>query len=127
MPYLDIAGKVAANLSCRTGHPYENLHQIAVMGIIETSRRYARVRGPFRPYIRTYVNCEVYHFLRDKGFLIKLPASWRELHARGSQADAVGYRRSQVPGKLGVTLAKWREMVEGCGQRVVAFEIEIGE
>jgi len=97
------------------------------MGIIETSRRYARVRGPFRPYVRTCANCEVYHFLRNKGFLIKLPASWGELHTRGSQADAVGYRPSQVPGKLGVTLAKWREMVEGCGQRVVAFEIEIGE
>ncbi len=49
---------MAANLSRRTGHRYENLHQIVVMGIIETSRRYARVRGPFRPYIRTYVNCE---------------------------------------------------------------------
>ncbi len=53
---------MAAYLSCRTGHPNENLHQIVVMGIIETSRRYARVRGPFRPYIRTYVNCEVYHY-----------------------------------------------------------------
>ncbi len=52
---------MAANLSRRTGHPYENLHQIVVMGIIETSRRYARVRGPFRPSIRTYVNCEVDH------------------------------------------------------------------
>ncbi|MEI7666739.1 MAG: sigma factor, partial [Synechococcaceae cyanobacterium ELA263] len=83
MQHLDIADKVAANLSRRTGHPIEDLRQIAMMGIIEASRRYSPERGLFRPYARTYANGEVYHFLRDKGFLIKVPASWRELHARG--------------------------------------------
>ena len=39
MQHLDIVGKVAANLSRRTGHLYEDLHQIVVMGIIEASRR----------------------------------------------------------------------------------------
>jgi len=39
----------------------------------------------FRSYARTYANGEVYHYLRDKSFLIKVPASWRELHARGQK------------------------------------------
>ena len=32
---------------------------------------------------RRNANGEVHHFLRDRGFLIKVPPSWRELHARG--------------------------------------------
>ena len=60
---------MAANLSRRTGHAREDLEQIAMVGIILAARRNA--------------NGEVHHFLRDRGFLIKVPPCWRELHARG--------------------------------------------
>jgi DNA-directed RNA polymerase specialized sigma subunit len=123
MQHLDIADKVAANLSRRTGHPIEDLRQIAMMGIIEASRRYSPERGPFRPYARTYANGEVYHFLRDKGFLIKVPASWRELHARGLKLMRLGVEAAEVPERLGVSVERWREIVEACSQRVVAMEV----
>ena len=123
MQHLDIADKVAANLSRRTGHPIEDLRQIAMIGIIEASRRYSTERGPFRPYARTYANGEVYHFLRDKGFLIKVPASWRELHARGLKLMRLGVEAAEVPGRLAVSAERWREIVEACSQRVVAMEV----
>ena len=104
MQHLDIADKVAANLSRRTGHPIEDLRQIAMMGIIEASRRYSPERGPFRPYARTYANGEVYHFLRDKGFLIKVPASWRELHARGQKLLRLGQAAGDGDGGCGIGL-----------------------
>jgi hypothetical protein len=123
LQHRDIAQTVAANISRRTGHPREDLEQIAMLGILQAARRFSPERGSFRPYARTYANGEVYHYLRDKGFLIKVPASWRELYARGLKLMRLGVEPKDVPGKLGVTPERWREMVEACGQRVVAYEM----
>jgi DNA-directed RNA polymerase specialized sigma subunit len=79
----------------------------------------------FRPYARSYANGEVYHYLRDKGFLIKVPASWRELHARGQKLLRLGMAAAQVPQRLGISLERWGEIVLACSQRVVAMEAEV--
>jgi hypothetical protein len=123
LEHRDIAKTVAANISRRTGHPMDDLEQIAMLGILQAARRYSPERGSFRPYARTYANGEVYHYLRDKGFLIKVPASWRELHSRGLKLMRLGVEAAEVPGRLGVGAERWREIVEACGQRVVAFEV----
>ena len=123
LQHQDIAERVAANIARRTGHPREDLHQIAMLGILQAARRYSPDRGAFRPYARTYANGEVYHYLRDKGFLIKVPASWRELHARGLKLMRLGMAAAEVPERLGVSSERWREIVEACGQRVVALEM----
>jgi DNA-directed RNA polymerase specialized sigma subunit len=119
----DIAKTVAGNISRRTGHPKEDLEQIAMLGIIQAARRYSPERGSFRPYARTYANGEVYHYLRDKGFLIKVPASWRELHARGQKLQRLGTPAAELPERLGVSRGRWGEIVVACSQRVVAFEV----
>ncbi len=123
LEHRDIAQTVAANISRRTGHPREDLEQIAMLGILQAARRYAPTRGNFRPFARTYANGEVYHYLRDKGFLIKVPASWRELHARGQKLLRRGVSPAQLPQRLGVTPARWAEISLACSQRVVAFEL----
>jgi DNA-directed RNA polymerase specialized sigma subunit len=69
----------------------------------------------------------VYHYLRDKGFLIKVPASWRELHARGLKLMRLGVEAVEVPRRLGVSAERWREILDACGQRVVTFEVECSE
>jgi len=123
LQHQDIAERVAANIARRTGHPREDLHQIAMLGILQAARRFSPERGSFRPYARTYANGEVYHYLRDKGFLIKVPASWRELHARGLKLMRLGVEASEVPERLGISAERWREIGEACGQRVVAWEM----
>ena len=123
LQHQDIAERVAANIARRTGHPREDLHQIAMLGILQAARRYSPERGSFRPYARTYANGEVYHYLRDNGFLIKVPASWRELHARGQKLLRLGTAAAEVPERLGVSAERWREIVQACEQRVVAFEV----
>jgi DNA-directed RNA polymerase specialized sigma subunit len=127
LQHQDIAERVAANIARRTGHPREDLHQIAMLGILQAARRYSPERGSFRPYARTYANGEVYHYLRDKGFLIKVPASWRELHARGQKLLRLGTAAAEVPELLGVSAVRWREIGEACSQRVVAMEVECSE
>jgi hypothetical protein len=119
LQHRDIAKIVAGNISRRTGHPRDDLEQIAMLGILQAARRYSPERGSFRPYARTYANGEVYHFLRDKGFLIKVPASWRELHARGQKLLRLGTAVAEVPERLGVSPERWREIGEACCLKVV--------
>ena len=123
LQHRDIAQTVAANISRRTGHPREDLEQIAMLGILQAARRFSPERGSFRPYARTYANGDVYHYLRDKGFLIKVPASWRELHARGQKLLRLGTAPAEVPERLEVSAERWREIVDACSQRVVAMEV----
>jgi len=122
LQHRDIAATVAGNISRRTGHPKEDLEQIAMLGILQAARRYSPERGSFRPYARTYANGEVYHYLRDKGFLIKVPASWRELYARGQKLLRLGIPLEDLPERLGIGRERWGEIVLACSQRVVAFE-----
>jgi len=122
LQHRDIAAIVAGNISRRTGHPKEDLEQIAMLGIIQAARRYSAERGSFRPYARTYANGEVYHYLRDKGFLIKVPASWRELHARGLKLMRLGVEPAVVPGRLGVSRERWGEIALACSQRVITID-----
>ena len=123
LQHRDIAKTVAGNISRRTGHPRDDLEQIAMIGILQAARRFSPERGSFRPYARTYANGEVYHYLRDKGFLIKVPASWRELHARGQKLQRLGTPAGELPERLAVSRERWGEIVVACSQRVVAMEV----
>jgi DNA-directed RNA polymerase specialized sigma subunit len=66
---------------------------------------------------------EVYHYLRDKGFLIKVPASWRELYARGQKLVRLGAPAAELPKRLGISKERWGEIVMACSQKVVAMEV----
>jgi len=121
LQHRDIAATVAGNISRRTGHPKEDLEQIAMLGIIQASRRYSPERGSFRPYARNYANGEVYHFLRDKGFLIKVPASWRELYSRGQKLMRLGAPAEEIPMLLAIDKEKWMSITSACSQVVISW------
>jgi DNA-directed RNA polymerase specialized sigma subunit len=121
LQHRDIAKTVAGNISRRTGHPKEDMEQIAMLGILQAARRYSPDRGSFRPYARTYANGEVYHYLRDKGFLIKVPASWRELYARGQKLLRLGTPLEQLPEHLRISSERWGEVSLACSQRIVSL------
>ena len=65
----------------------------------------------------------MYHYLRDKGFLIKVPASWRELYARGQKLLRLGTAAAELPERLGISRDRWGEIMVACSQRVVALEV----
>ena len=126
--HLPFAAKVAANFARRTGHPKEDLEQLAAIGLIKASRRYDDKRinnskSNFIAYARPFVNGEITHYLRDKGFLITVPGRWRELHVRGQKLIREGTRAEKIPELLGITPIRWAEIVEACAVRVVAMPI----
>ena len=124
MEHMDLAEKIAGNFARRTIHPKEDLLQLAMIGLIKAARRYDPSRGPFRPYGRTYANGEITHFLRDNGFLLKVPPTWRELHARGQRLLTSGVGVAEMLERLGISREQWIQIVDACSVRVVAFSVE---
>jgi DNA-directed RNA polymerase sigma subunit (sigma70/sigma32) len=124
LQHMDLAEKIAGNFARRTIHPKEDLLQLAMIGLIKAARRYDPSRGPFRPYGRTYANGEITHFLRDNGFLLKVPPTWREIHARGQRLLASGVGVAEMLERTGITRDQWTEIVDACSARVIAFLIE---
>ena len=124
LEHMDLAEKIAGNFARRTVHPKEDLLQLAMIGLIKAARRYDPSRGPFRPYGRTYANGEITHFLRDNGFLLKVPPTWRELHARGQRLLTSGVVVGEMLERLGISRGQWIQIVDACSVRVVAFPVE---
>jgi RNA polymerase sigma-B factor len=124
LEHMDLAEKIAGNFARRTIHPKEDLLQLAMIGLIKAARRYDPSRGPFRPYGRTYANGEITHFLRDNGFLLKVPPTWRELHARGQRLLTSGVGVTAMLERLEISREQWIQIVDACSVRVVAFPVE---
>jgi len=124
LEHIDLAEKIAGNFARRTVHPKEDLLQLAMIGLIKAARRYDPSRGPFRPYGRTYANGEITHFLRDNGFLLKVPPTWRELHARGQRLLTSGVGVGEMLVRIGIGREQWIQIVDACSVRVVAFPVD---
>ena len=124
LEHMDLAEKIAGNFARRTVHPKEDLLQLAMIGLIKAARRYDPSRGSFRPYGRTYANGEITHFLRDNGFLLKVPPTWRELHARGQRLLTSGVGVAEMLERLGISREQWIQIVDACSARVGAFPVE---
>jgi RNA polymerase sigma factor (sigma-70 family) len=121
LQHRDLAEKIAGNFARRTIHPKEDLLQLAMIGLIKAARRYDPSRGPFRPYGRTYANGEITHFLRDTGFLLKVPPTWREIHARGRRLLTSGVGVAEMLQRLAVSEEHWREIVDACSVRLITI------
>jgi DNA-directed RNA polymerase sigma subunit (sigma70/sigma32) len=124
LEHMDLAEKIAGNFARRTVHPKEDLLQLAMIGLIKAARRYDPSRGPFRPYGRTYANGEITHFLRDNGFLLKVPPTWRELHARGQRLLTSGVGVAMMLERLEISREQWIQIADACSVRVVAFPVD---
>jgi RNA polymerase sigma factor (sigma-70 family) len=124
LEHMDLAEKIAGNFARRTVHPKEDLLQLAMIGLIKAARRYDPSRGPFRPYGRTYANGEITHFLRDNGFLLKVPPTWREIHARGQRLLTTGVCEVEILERLQISHEQWIQIVDACSVQVVAFPAE---
>ncbi len=121
LEHMDLAEKIAGNFARRTVHSKEDLRQIAMIGLIKAARRYVPSRGPFRAYGRTYANGEITHFLRDNGFLLKVPPTWREIHARGQRLLTSGVGVDEMLGRINISREQWIQIVDACSAKVVAF------
>ncbi len=97
----DLADKIAGNFARRTSHPFDDLRQLAMIGLLKAALRFDGSGGrQFRPYGRTFANGEITHYLRDHGYAIKVPPTWRDLYASGQKLLRHGVEAAEVPGRL---------------------------
>lgn len=121
----DLADKIAGNFARRTSHPFDDLRQLAMIGLLKAALRFDGSGGrQFRPYGRTFANGEITHYLRDHGYAIKVPPTWRDLYASGQKLLRQGIDAAEVPGRLGIRAERWRDICGACSVRVVAFQLE---
>ena len=125
LAHLDLADKIAGNFARRTTHSFDDLRQLAVIGLLKAAARFDGTGGrSFRPYARTYANGEITHYLRDHGFAIKVPPSWRDLYASGQKLLRQGCPPAELAERIGVTSERWAEISAACSVRVVAMPLE---
>ncbi len=123
LAHLDLADKIAGNFARRTTHSFDDLRQLAVIGLLKAAARFDGTgERSFRPYARTYANGEITHYLRDHGFAIKVPPSWRDLYASGQKLLREGLPPHGVPERLGISTERWREIQEACSITVIALQ-----
>jgi len=121
----DLADKIAGNFARRTSHPFDDLRQLAMIGLLKAALRFDGSGGrQFRPYGRTFANGEITHYLRDHGYAIKVPPTWRDLYASGQKLLRQGIDAAEVPGRLGIGSERWQEICWACSVRVVALGVE---
>ena len=119
LAHLDLADKIAR----RTTHPFDDLRQLALISLLKAGARFNGTGGrSFRPYARTYANGEITHDLRDHGFAIKVPPSWRDLYASGQKVLRERLPPHAVPERLGITAERWREIQDACSVMVIALQ-----
>jgi DNA-directed RNA polymerase specialized sigma subunit len=123
LAHLDLADKIAGNFARRTTHSFDDLRQLAVIGLLKAAARFDGTGGrSFRPYARTYANGEITHYLRDHGFAIKVPPSWRDTYASGQKLLREGLPSHAVPQRLGISAERWREIQSACSITVIALQ-----
>ena len=122
----DLADRIAGNFARRTSHPFDDLRQLAMIGLLKAALRFNGSGGrQFRPYGRTFANGEITHYLRDHGYAIKVPPTWRDLYASGQKLLRQGVDAAEVPGRLGIRAERWEEICGACSVRVVALGVEL--
>ena len=67
---------------------------------------------------------EITNYLRDHGYAIKVPLTWRDLHASGQKLLRQGVEAADVPGRLGIRAERWEEIRGACSLWVVALGIQ---
>ena len=84
-----------------------------MIGLLKAAARFDPAGGrSFRPYARTYANGEITHFLRDHGFALKVPPTWRDLFASDQKLLRHGCPTAELPVRSGVAHFLVSEVVQ---------------
>lgn len=121
---LGLAHKIACEFdrAGRTALPLREIEALCYLGLVRGCRKFhprmpnPRVPGSFIqistracPFIRG----EVMHYVRDRGFLVRMPNSWKEKWPRVRRLREDGLTPQQIEQVTGVSEAEQGEMAAG--------------
>jgi len=119
--------KVAYQLSRQCSEPYEDLEQIAYLGLIRAIERFNPYHGyAFSSFAIPYIKGEILHYLRDKSATLKVPRRWQELYSKAKKlrkhlANTLGHfpKDPEIAKALGVSLQEWHDCQLACQNRLM--------
>jgi RNA polymerase sigma-B factor len=108
--FLPLARHLARRFQ-RPGHPFDDLSQIAAIGLLKAIDRFDPARGnEFTSFLAPTVTGELKHYLRDSGWAVRVPRALQELALEVSRtADALEREAGRPPAyadiaeRIGVT------------------------
>lgn len=111
---MPLARKVAQRASRQCTEEYEDLEQLAMIGLQKAIERFSPSHGhAFSSFAVPYIRGEIGHFLRDHWAGLKNPRRWTELHQKVQRI----WRKRQckdteesIAMALGCTPDKWRQI-----------------
>ena len=117
---LGLARKVAWSWARKTGMPYDDIEQIAMMGLLRGCRKYDASKinpGTGRSYaLSTYVvpyaHGELLHWYRDHPYAIRFPPKWREQYGKVHRMLGEQSSLAAISLATGLSEEELAEMVE---------------
>lgn len=117
---LGLARKVAWSWARKTGMAYDDIEQIAMMGLLRGCRKYDASKinpGTGRPYaLSTYVvpyaHGELLHWYRDHPYAIRFPPKWREQYGKVHRMLGEQASLASISEATGLSQDELAEMVE---------------
>ena len=108
--FLPLARRLARRFQ-RPGHPFDDLSQVAAIGLLKAIERFDPARGnEFSSFLVPTITGELKHYFRDSGWAVRVPRSLQDLALEVSRtADALereaGRPRSaaDIAERMGVT------------------------
>lgn len=117
---LGLARQSAWRFHRKTGQPYDDLEAVAFVGLIRGCRKYDPQRlnpANGKPYalstiVVPFVQGEILHYLRDRGYAVKFPSRWREQWGKVQRLMADPALTAQdVAEQCGMPLSELTEML----------------
>ena len=96
-----LAQKVASKVARDSNQPFEDLEQVAVLGLLKAIEKFDPRRGcAFSTFAVPYIRGEISHYRRDKAQPIKIPRSWWDKSRRLKALLEQGLDQESIAAKL---------------------------
>jgi RNA polymerase sigma-B factor len=115
---LGLVRKEVYNWLNRCQENYDDLLQVGVLGLIRAIDRFDDEKGyAFSSFAMPYIRGEIQHYLRDKGYCLRIPRRFLELKNRSNRVirqlrDELNRQPTdkEIVAELEITLEEWQDV-----------------
>lgn len=125
---LKLARKYAWGWARKSQMAYDDLEAIAFVGLVKGCRKFNPASGYKLSTIAVpYINGEILHHFRDRGYAVKFPARWREVMPRARRLLEAGESPEAVCEAIGIDSAELEEMLGAMAGTTELHDELVGE
>lgn len=125
---LALARKYAWSWARKSQMAYDDLEAIAFVGLVKGCRKYDPASGYKLSTIAVpFINGEILHHFRDRGYAIKFPARWREVMPKARRLLEAGTLPEVVCAEVGIELGELNEMLNAMAGTTELHDELVGE